>query len=156
MSSCYKVIAKKFTSPSNEFLLHRIVKKCTSPANEFLLHACRRTDGQTNGRTYIYPLLDKRCSPIISTICGPKKCTNFPGYTRHQLVNLAPLQTFKSPLLSVCLLVEVVVYTTRLISKYEECKYIWSIYFCSVLHQLPKNNFGLKTTGIFTLSTAKL
>ena len=43
------------------------------------MHADRRTvgqrdsgtDGQTDKRTYIYPLLDKRYSPIISTICGP-------------------------------------------------------------------------------------
>ena len=92
MSFCYKGIAKKCKSSSNEFLLHRIgwknaqvllmsfsyksiVKKCTSPSNEFLLHACRQTDsgtaGQTDKQTYIYPLPDKRYSPIISTICGP-------------------------------------------------------------------------------------
>ena len=37
---------------------------------------------------------------------------------RHQLVNLVSLQTFKSPLLSVSLDVEVVVYTTRPVGKY--------------------------------------
>ena len=83
---------KNVTSPASEFLLDRIVwknaqvllmsffykgiaKKCTSPSNEFLLHACGQTDsgtaGQTDKRTYIYPPLDKRYSPIISTICGP-------------------------------------------------------------------------------------
>ena len=30
-----------------------------------------RTDRQTDIRTYIYPPLDKRYSPIISSICGP-------------------------------------------------------------------------------------
>ena len=46
-----------------------IAKKCTSPANEFLLHACRQTDK----RIHIYPPLNKRYIPIISTICSPNK-----------------------------------------------------------------------------------
>jgi len=85
----------------------------------------------------------------------PLRTSNFPGDVRHQLVNLTSLQTFKSPFLSVCLDVEVVVYTTRPVGKYGECKYIWSIYLCLILYERPKNNFGLKTVGIFTLSTAK-
>ena len=69
MSFSYKGIATKCTSPSNEFLLHRIewknaqvllmsfsykgiVKKCTSPSNEFLLHACGQMDRRTNGHTF--------------------------------------------------------------------------------------------------------
>ena len=35
------------------------------------MHACGQTDSRTDGHTYIYPPLDERCSPIISTICGP-------------------------------------------------------------------------------------
>ena len=64
---------KKLTSSSYEFLLHS-VKKCTSLANEFLyMHADRRTDI----RTYIYPPLDKRYSPIISMILfGPNNDRN--------------------------------------------------------------------------------
>ena len=34
-------------------------------------HADRRTSGQQYIRAYIYPPLDKRDSPIISSICGP-------------------------------------------------------------------------------------
>ena len=55
-----------------------IAKKCTSFSNEFLLQACGQTDIRTavhtDRRTYIYPPLDKRYSPIISSICGPNKC----------------------------------------------------------------------------------
>ena len=48
-------------------------------------HADRRTSGQPNIRTtehpdsgtYIYPPLDKRYSPIISSICGPNKQSLF-------------------------------------------------------------------------------
>ena len=66
-------------SPVNEFLLHKCknnkkcgnvkkkIEECTTPADEFLFHAGRQTDN----RTYIYHPLDKRYSPIISTICGP-------------------------------------------------------------------------------------
>ena len=73
MSFCYIGIAKKCTSPSNEFLFHRIEwKKCRSPANEFLLHECRQTDRYPERRIYHLSPLDKRYSPIISTICGPK------------------------------------------------------------------------------------
>ena len=36
-------------------------------------HTDRRTHGQTDTPTYIYPPLDKRYSPIISSICGPNK-----------------------------------------------------------------------------------
>ena len=43
---------------------------------------------------------------------------NFAGDVRHQLINLASLQSIKSSLLSVCLDVEVVVYTTKLVGKY--------------------------------------
>ena len=40
MSFCYKGIVNKFSSPSNELMLHRTEwkGKYTSPANEFLLH----------------------------------------------------------------------------------------------------------------------
>ena len=55
MSFRYTGIAKKYTSPSNEFLLHKCrnnrntkkfnffsnLKKCRSQANEFPLHKCR-------------------------------------------------------------------------------------------------------------------
>ena len=34
-------------------------------------HADRRTSGKRDIMTYIYPPLDKRYSPIISSICGP-------------------------------------------------------------------------------------
>ena len=58
-----------------------IAKKCTSPSNEFILQACGqtdiRTDGQTDKRTAIYPPLDKRYSHIISSICGPNNVTNY-------------------------------------------------------------------------------
>ena len=36
-------------------------------------HDDRRTSGQRYRRSYIYPPLDKRYSPIISSICGPNK-----------------------------------------------------------------------------------
>ena len=51
MSLSYKGIAKKCTSPSNEFRLHKCsnnffffsyLKIFISPANEFLLHKCRK------------------------------------------------------------------------------------------------------------------
>ena len=44
------------------------------------------------------------------------RASNFPSDVRHQLVNLASLQTFKSPFPSVCVDVEVVVYTSRPVS----------------------------------------
>ena len=68
MCFCYKGIAKKCTSPSNEFLLHRIEWKNTQVLlmSFSYIHACGQTD--------IYlPHLDKRYSPIISKICEPKK-----------------------------------------------------------------------------------
>ena len=34
-------------------------------------HDDRRTSGQRYRRSYTYPPLDKRYSPIISSICGP-------------------------------------------------------------------------------------
>ena len=38
------------------------------------MHADRRTIGQISGRINIYlPPLNKRYSPIISTMCGPNK-----------------------------------------------------------------------------------
>ena len=60
-----------FISPSNEILLHRIEwKNAQVQLISFsYMHADRWTNRQTDGRTYIYPALDKRYSPIISTIC---------------------------------------------------------------------------------------
>ena len=65
----------------------------------------------------------------------PLRTSNFPVDVRHQLVNVSSLQTFKSSLLSVYLDVKVVVYTTRPVGKYGECKHIWSIYLCSILYE---------------------
>ena len=50
------------------------VKECISPANEFVLHTERRTS--------IYSSLDKRYSPIISTICEPNS-DNIYCHIRH-------------------------------------------------------------------------
>ena len=63
----------------------------------------------------------------------PLRASNFPVDARYQLRNLASLQTFESPFLSVCLDIEVVGYATRPVDKYGECKYIWSIYLCLIL-----------------------
>ena len=57
------------------------MKKYTSPSNEFLLNACRsranqtgQTDERTDTRTDMQlHHLDKRYSPIISAICGPNE-----------------------------------------------------------------------------------
>ena len=66
---------KKFTSPANEFLLHKYrnnrkitkliffsnLKKCTSPADEFLLHKCRNKNEKM-----IFFNLKKCTSPAMS------------------------------------------------------------------------------------------
>ena len=70
------------------------------------------------------------------------RVSNFSCDVRHQLTKLTYLQTIKAPFLSVCLEVEVVVYEYG--DKYGECKYIWSIFLCSILYEWPKDNFCLK------------
>ena len=104
MSFSYKGIAKKCTSPSNEFLLHWIewknaqvilmsfsYKGIAKNAQVLLMsfsykRANRRTSGQWYIRTYIYPPLDKRYSPIISPICGPKNSADCHGSIEAYIV----------------------------------------------------------------------
>ena len=87
-------------------------KKKVQPANQYI------TTPKIN---YTVRFIDR----VFLTI--PLWTKNFPVDVRHHLVKLASLQTFKSYFLSVCLDVKVVVYTTRPVGKYGECKYIWSI-----------------------------
>ena len=99
-----------------------------SKVGEILFHST--SDCIIYENSFIYKNSSRKHSILVRFIARilitiPLRTSNFPGDVRHQLVNLTSLQTFKPPFLSVCLDVELVVYSTRPVGKYGECKCIW-------------------------------
>ena len=79
----------------------------TKDATTFIIEVSSHSESIAMPVLYKITLLLRFIGCVFLTI--PLRTSNFPGNVRHQLINLASLQIYKSLLLSVCLDIEMVV-----------------------------------------------